>query len=58
MPVTVKVNGAANSLVHREQRHFNRDDSDVCKTPTSGRSVPMPYPISPSRPCGAKGRPR
>nr|WP_301334609.1 DUF4150 domain-containing protein [Variovorax dokdonensis] len=45
MPVTVKVNGAANSLVHKGSNHISTATiPDVCKTPSPGGPVPMPYP--------------
>jgi hypothetical protein len=45
MPVTVKVNGTANSLVHKGSNHISAATiPDVCKTPTPGGPVPLPYP--------------
>ena len=45
MPVTVKVNGAANSLVHKGSNGISMATiPDVCKTPTPGGPVPIPYP--------------
>jgi hypothetical protein len=45
MPVTVKVNGATNSLVHKGSSAISTATiPDVCKTPTPGGPVPMPYP--------------
>ena len=45
MPVTVKVNGAANSLVHKGSNHISAATiPDVCKTPSPGGPVPIPYP--------------
>lgn len=45
MPVTVKVNGTANSLVHKGSNGISTATiPDVCKTPTPGGPVPMPYP--------------
>lgn len=45
MPVTVKVNGVANSLVHKGSNGISiATIPDVCKTPTPGGPVPMPYP--------------
>lgn len=45
MPVSVKVNGAANSLVHKGSNHISAATiPDVCKTPSPGGPVPMPYP--------------
>ena len=45
MPVTVKVNGTANSLVHKGSNHISAATiPDVCKTPSPGGPVPIPYP--------------
>lgn len=45
MPVTIKVNGVANSLVHKGSNHISMATiPDVCKTPTPGGPVPIPYP--------------
>ena len=45
MPVTIKVNGAVNSLVHKGSNGVSAATiPDVCKTPTPGGPVPMPYP--------------
>jgi hypothetical protein len=45
MPVTVKVNGMANSLVHKGSNGISTATiPDVCKTPTPGGPVPLPYP--------------
>lgn len=45
MPVTVKVNGVANSLVHKGSTHISAATiPDVCKTPSPGGPVPIPYP--------------
>jgi hypothetical protein len=45
MPVTVKVNGTSNSLVHKGSNGVSTATiPDVCKTPTPGGPVPMPYP--------------
>ena len=45
MPVTVKVNGNANSLVHKGSNHISMATiPDVCKTPSPGGPVPIPYP--------------
>ncbi len=45
MPVTIKVNGVANSLVHKGSNGISTATiPDVCKTPTPGGPVPMPYP--------------
>jgi len=45
MPVTVKVNGTCNSLVHKGANAISSATiPDVCKTPTPGGPVPLPYP--------------
>jgi|EndMetStandDraft_4_1072995.scaffolds.fasta_scaffold05758_3 hypothetical protein len=45
MPVTVKVNGTVNSLVHKGSNHVSMATiPDVCKTPSPGGPVPIPYP--------------
>lgn len=45
MPVTVKVNGTANSLVHKGSNGISAATlPDVCKTPSPGGPVPIPYP--------------
>jgi hypothetical protein len=45
MPITIKVNGTSNSLVHKMSNGIsNATIPDVCKTPTPGGPVPMPYP--------------
>lgn len=45
MPVTVKVNGAANSLVHKGSNGISiATIPDICKTPSPGGPVPIPYP--------------
>lgn len=45
MPVTVKVNGVANSLVHKGSNAVSvATIPDVCKTPSPGGPVPVPYP--------------
>ncbi len=45
MPVTVKVNGVANSLVHKGSNAISTATiPDVCKTPSPGGPVPIPYP--------------
>lgn len=42
---TVKVNGTFNGLVHKGQSWMSiATVPDVCKTPTPGGPVPMPYP--------------
>jgi uncharacterized Zn-binding protein involved in type VI secretion len=41
---TVKVNGTENSLVHKGSGAYSKATiPDVCKTPTPGGPVPMPY---------------
>jgi hypothetical protein len=45
VPVTVKVNGVANSLVHKGSNGISiATIPDVCKTPSPGGPVPIPYP--------------
>jgi hypothetical protein len=45
MPVTVKVNGVANSLVHKGSNGISiATMPDVCKTPSPGGPIPIPYP--------------
>jgi len=45
MPVTVKVNGVANSLVHKGSNAISvATIPDVCKTPSPAGPVPIPYP--------------
>jgi uncharacterized Zn-binding protein involved in type VI secretion len=45
MPVTVKVNGTVNSLVHKGSNGISMATiPDVCKTPSPGGPVPIPYP--------------
>lgn len=45
MSVTVKVNGTSNSLVHKGANAISSATiPDVCKTPTPGGPVPIPYP--------------
>jgi uncharacterized Zn-binding protein involved in type VI secretion len=45
MPVTIHVNGAANSLVHKGSNGMAiATIPDVCKTPSPGGPVPIPYP--------------
>ncbi|MDE2372010.1 MAG: DUF4150 domain-containing protein [Burkholderiales bacterium] len=45
MPVTIKVNGATNSLVHKGSSAISAATvPDVCKTPSPGGPVPIPYP--------------
>jgi len=45
MPVSVKVNGTSNSLVHKGSNGISiATIPDVCKTPSPGGPVPLPYP--------------
>jgi hypothetical protein len=45
MSITIKVNGVVNSLAHKGASHSSPATiPDVCKTPTPGGPVPMPYP--------------
>jgi hypothetical protein len=45
MPVTVKVNGVFNSVVHKGSNGVSIATlPDVCKTPSPGGPVPIPYP--------------
>ncbi len=45
MPITIKVNGTMNSLVHKMSSGMSAATiPDVCKTPTPGGPVPIPYP--------------
>ncbi len=45
MPVTIKVNGTNLSMVHKFSSGISTATiPDVCKTPTPGGPVPMPYP--------------
>jgi len=45
VPVTVKVNGTSNSLVHKGSNGISMATiPDVCKTPSPGGPVPIPYP--------------
>ena len=46
MPVTIKVNGTSNGLVHKGTTHLAKSTApDVCKTPSPAGPVPIPYPI-------------
>ena len=46
MPVTIHVNGTANSLVHKGSNGIaNSTIPDVCKTPSPAGPVPIPYPV-------------
>jgi hypothetical protein len=45
MSLTIKVNGDSNSLVHKGSNHISTATvPDVCKTPSPGGPVPVPYP--------------
>jgi hypothetical protein len=45
VPITIKVNGTVNSLVHKMSNGMSvATIPDVCKTPTPGGPVPIPYP--------------
>jgi hypothetical protein len=45
MPVTIKVNGTTNSLVHKGSNGISAATiPDVCKTPSPGGPIPLPYP--------------
>lgn len=45
MPVTVKVNGVFNSLVHKGSNAISMATiPDVCKTPSPTGPIPIPYP--------------
>jgi hypothetical protein len=45
MSVTVKVNGTSNSVVHKGSNGVSTATiPDVCKTPSPGGPVPIPYP--------------
>ena len=45
MSITVKVNGTSNSLVHKGSNGISTATiPDVCKTPSPGGPVPIPYP--------------
>jgi hypothetical protein len=45
MSITIKVNGVANSLVHKGSNAVSAATMpDVCKTPSPGGPVPIPYP--------------
>lgn len=46
MGVTIHVNGTSNSLVHKGSMGIAKSTiPDVCKTPSPGGPVPIPYPI-------------
>lgn len=46
MAVTIHVNGKSNSLVHKGSMGIAKSTiPDVCKTPSPGGPVPIPYPV-------------
>jgi len=46
MAVTIHVNGKSNSLVHKGSMGIAKSTlPDVCKTPSPGGPVPVPYPV-------------
>lgn len=46
MGVTIHVNGMSNSIVHKGSNGFVKSTlPDVCKTPSPGGPIPLPYPI-------------
>jgi uncharacterized Zn-binding protein involved in type VI secretion len=46
MAVTIHCNGTSNSLVHKGNGGFTKCTlPDVCKTPSPGGPVPVPYPV-------------
>ena len=46
MAVTIHINGVSNSLAHKGASGFARCTvPDVCKTPSPGGPVPVPYPV-------------
>jgi len=46
MPVTIKVNGSSNTLVHKGSSGIAQSTvPDVCKTPSPAGPVPIPYPV-------------
>jgi hypothetical protein len=46
VPVTIHVNGRSNSLAHKGSMGIAKSTlPDVCKTPSPGGPVPVPYPI-------------
>ncbi len=46
MAVTIHLNGKSNSLVHKGSMGIAKSTiPDVCKTPTPGGPVPIPYPV-------------
>ena len=56
MGVTVKVNGSNNGLIHKGSGHKAKCTApDVCKTPSPGGPVPVPYPMILSKSSDLKG---
>jgi hypothetical protein len=46
MPISIKVNGTCNSLAHKGTGGITQSTlPDVCKTPSPGGPVPLPYPV-------------
>ena len=46
MPVTIHLNGRSNSLIHKGSTGIAKSTiPDVCKTPSPGGPVPIPYPV-------------
>ena len=46
MGVTIHVNGKSNSLMHKESMGIAKSTLlDVCKTPSPGGPVPIPYSV-------------
>lgn len=46
MAVTIHVNGSSNSLAHKGSNGISKSTlPDVCKTPSPGGPVPVPYPV-------------
>jgi len=46
MAVTIHVNGISNSLVHKGSNGIVINTApDVCKTPSPGGPIPIPYPV-------------
>ncbi|MBM2714687.1 DUF4150 domain-containing protein [Mesorhizobium caraganae] len=46
MSVTVKINGTMQGIVHKGSSDFAMSTApDVCKTPSPGGPVPIPYPV-------------
>src|SRR5262249_35212619 len=46
MALTIHVNGSSNSLAHKGSNGIAKNTPpDVCKTPSPGGPVPIPYPV-------------